>query len=151
MRFALHVLAAPLLLLSTSCATIMTGSGREQPVRIDSEPRGADVFVNGHRRGTTPTSVSLIRTELHKVRIELPGYQPSERELRSGPNNWIWGNILLGGLIGLGVDYASGATAALKPREVNATLVPEPPAHEPTALPASLQTPGDQSITCPPN
>lgn len=108
---------------SPGCATIATGGGEDQAVRVSSTPRGADVFVNDELVGKTPMSIRLPRKDDHHVRIEKVGYQPYERELRSGMNAWLFGNIILGGLIGLGVDLLSGASSGLDRTNVSPRLV----------------------------
>ncbi len=108
---------------SPGCATIATGGGEDQAVRLSSTPKGADVFVNDERVGKTPMSIRLPRKDDHHVRIEKVGYQAYEKELRSGMNAWMFGNIILGGLIGLGVDLLSGASSGLDRTNVNPTLV----------------------------
>jgi hypothetical protein len=85
------------------CVTVATGGGEDQAVRVSSTPKGADVFINDELVGKTPMSIRLPRKDDHHVRIEKVGYQPYEKELHSGMNGWLFGNILLGGLIGLGV------------------------------------------------
>lgn len=37
-------------------------------------------------------------------------------------NGWIWGNILVGGIIGLAIDFGTGAAYKLTPQEVNVAL-----------------------------
>ena len=108
---------------SPGCATIATGGGEDQAVRVSSTPRGADVFVNDELVGKTPMSIRLPRKDDHHVRIEKVGYQPYEKELHSGLNAWMFGNIILGGLIGLGVDLLSGASSGLDRTNVSPTLV----------------------------
>lgn len=80
-----------------------------QRVRVISHPAGANVTVNGTSKGTTPVTLMLSRWGSHTVRIEMPGYKPYERKIQKSTNGWIWGNILVGGLIGLAVDTATGA------------------------------------------
>ena len=75
-------------LLATGCATIISGSGVDQSVRLSSQPRGAAVTVDGRYVGLTPISTSLTRKDSHKVHIELAGYKSYDRELNSGFNPW---------------------------------------------------------------
>jgi hypothetical protein len=111
-----------LTLISTGCATVTSGAGPDQKVRISSEPRGAAIHVDGQYKGVTPQSVEMTRKDNHTVRLELAGYQSHEQELKSGVNPMIFGNILIGGLVGVTTDLISGANIALSPGEVNATL-----------------------------
>ena len=52
---------------------------------VNSEPEGAEVFVDGESRGPTPATVVDLPTGSHVVRLELEGYQPSEgtQEIRA--------------------------------------------------------------------
>ena len=95
-------------LTSSGCATIISGGGETQSVRFTSSPRGAKVYVDDNYIGVTPTASALTRRDDHFVRMELAG-QVKTQDLHSGLNPWIFGNILLGGVIGIVVDAASGA------------------------------------------
>ena len=121
----LLVTCALLSLCSPGCATIMTGSGSDQNVRVHSNPSGAAVYVDGQYRGESPVSVALDRRNDHYVRIEMPGYQTYEQEIHTGFNGWVVGNVLVGGLIGTGMDAVSGASQALYPTDVSASLKKE--------------------------
>jgi len=139
--FVSLVLVVGIIASSPGCATIATGGGEDQAVRVSSTPKGADVFVNDELVGKTPMSIRLPRKDDHHVRIEKVGYQPYEKDLRSGMNAWMFGNILLGGLIGLGVDLLSGASSGLDRTNVSPTLVK---ATSPAAAPGSTPTAGAQ-------
>lgn len=47
------------LIFSTSCATLLTGS--KQRVTIDSNPQGADIIIDGQKLGVTPAKVKVDR------------------------------------------------------------------------------------------
>ena len=125
-RCAAIILGAAGLFGTGGCATIMGGGG-EQWVRVNSTPAGAAVKIDGNDSGVTPTMVKLTRKEAHVVRLELPGYEPAETKLEKNLNPWVFGNILFGGLIGLGVDMATGSVNELKPSDVNSTFGPPTP------------------------
>jgi hypothetical protein len=110
----------------TGCATIVTGGGADQAVRFASTPRGADVYVDGNKVGQTPVSVRLTRKDEHQVRIVKEGFTPYEKTIESGLNPWLFGNIILGGLIGLGVDVLSGTNPSLKTTSINAPMKADP-------------------------
>lgn len=105
----------------TSCCSII--NGRSQDVNIAASPAGARLYVDGVDKGTVPQAVSISRTGSHTIRIEAPGYAPYEAKLNSGCSGWAFGNILIGGLIGLAIDFGTGAIWAYD--DVNATLSPE--------------------------
>ena len=62
-----------LLLLSSSCGTLFTGSSNL--VGINSEPEKAKVYVNGMYIGLTPTSASLKRDKDHSIVLKKEGYE----------------------------------------------------------------------------
>jgi hypothetical protein len=116
----LAALAGVALLLITGCATIIHGT--RQDVGISSTPTGASVTIDNLRSGTTPVFSKLRRKENHVVRIALPGYQPMDLTLTSSVSGWVWGNVAIGGLIGLAVDAISGGMYKLSPEEISAAL-----------------------------
>jgi hypothetical protein len=107
-------------LLTTGCATIIHGT--RQDVGISSTPTGASVTIDNLQSGTTPVFSKLRRKENHVVRIALSGYQPMDLTLTSSVSGWVWGNVAIGGLIGLAVDAISGGMYKLSPEELSATL-----------------------------
>jgi len=51
-------------------------------VSVDSNPRGAEVFIDGFRTGfSTPYSFSNISDGHHKIMVTKPGYLPQERTI----------------------------------------------------------------------
>jgi hypothetical protein len=123
------VVAAGLLFVCSGCATIVTGGGPDQKVRISSEPTGARVMVDGSYRGQTPLSLELTRKDDHQVKMELAGYTTHEQTIKSGFNPMVFGNILIGGIIGVGVDLISGASTSLSPGDISPKLVNQPPTY----------------------
>jgi uncharacterized protein YceK len=107
-------------LLTTGCATIIHGT--RQDVGISSAPTGASVAIDNLQAGTTPVFTKLRRKENHVVRVSLPGYQPMDLTLTSSVSGWVWGNIAIGGLVGLAVDAISGGMYKLSPEELSAAL-----------------------------
>lgn len=105
----------------TSCCAII--NGRTQNVNIAASPAGARLFVDGVDKGAVPQQVAISRTGSHTIRIEAPGYAPYETKLNSSCSGWVFGNIFIGGLIGLAIDFGTGAIWAYD--DVNATLTPE--------------------------
>ncbi len=52
----------------------------------------------------------------------MEGYQTYETTLKRKLDGWIFGNILLGGIIGIVVDAASGSMYSLSPKDVTVEL-----------------------------
>lgn len=111
-------------LLIEACATVV--SGRTQKIEIRSEPPEVLVTAQpGGHHATTPGSLTLPRLGSgYRLRFEKQGYAPLDIRLESSTNGWVWGNVLIGGLIGLMVDYTTGAAYEMSPAEVEARLTP---------------------------
>jgi PEGA domain len=115
---SIALISGSLTLGNVGCATIFTGGRPDQKVEFKSIPQGATVYVDGEEVGQTPLKLPLARDMNHKVRIELAGYPTYERDIKTGFNGWVIGNIVLGGLIGLVIDIVSGSTDSLNPATV---------------------------------
>lgn len=101
------------------CASIV-GESR-YPVAVSSAPPGAAFEItdkNGKvvHTGNTPSTVELKSGEgyfsgqTYKLHFKKEGYPDKSIELDSSLSGWYWGNILIGGLIGmLIVDPLTGA------------------------------------------
>ncbi len=110
-----------LILLIVGCVTIIHGT--RQNIAVNSVPSGAKVIVKGVHMGTTPAVIELNRNESNIIlRFEKEGYEPVEVVLNRSVDAWIAGNIIFGGLIGLAIDFISGAAYKLSPSEVNVIL-----------------------------
>jgi uncharacterized protein YceK len=104
----------------SGCATIIHGT--HQDVGISSTPTGAEVWVDNIKMGETPVIAKLRRKDTHVVKLVLNGYQPYETTVTRSVSGWVFGNIIFGGLIGLGVDAISGSIYKLSPEKVTGTL-----------------------------
>lgn len=111
-----------LTVLVSGCATIIQGTTQRVPV--SSVPSGAKVTVNESTAYTTPTVLELSRKEHHTLQLSMEGYHPEVMKLESVTSAAVMGNILLGGLIGWGVDAASGGQYRLVPESIHVTLRP---------------------------
>ena len=108
-------LIIPCLALTLSgCASIVTGTS--QQVTVDSNPGGAKclIYRNGARlhEGTTPMTFSVDKSMKD---LNIACADAIQREARgkskAGIQPWVFGNIILGGLIGIIIDIASGAVS----------------------------------------
>lgn len=136
-RIALAALVV-LALAASGCATFIRGS--TQALTIDSLPGGATVSLSNGERCTTPCVLKLKRK--HPVAVELckPGYRQAltlvRSELGSAGAVRMAGNALIGGLIGVGVDAASGAAKDLNPNVLAVLLQEQAPGCTVPAFPA---------------
>lgn len=108
--------------LISGCATIVKGT--TQGIPVTSEPPGADVLVDGMLVGTTPTDVEMKRKRDHLVTIKKDGYETKTVPVLKNIGGAVFGNIIAGGLIGWGVDAASGAQNNLTPKTISVILAP---------------------------
>jgi hypothetical protein len=107
MRKFQMILLALVTVLSTSCATIV--NGKKESVTIRTTPSGAKVLA-GTQRCYSPCTLELNRGQNYTITLIKKGYQNQEIELNGKElDGWLWGNIVLGGLIGLAVDFGSGS------------------------------------------
>jgi hypothetical protein len=119
-------IALPALVLimasSSGCATIANGTSEK--VHINSDPAGAQITIDSGETLTTPVDVDLARGQTHTVVFHKDGYQDETTTLTSGESGKVLGNILIGGIIGVGIDEASGAAKKLSTDDLEITLVP---------------------------
>ena len=104
------------LLLTTSCASILTGSKRN--VLFESDPLGAKVFVNGFEKGTTPVQIKVEADD--RVDFRLDNYRERVVVMDSKFNLV---SILNGlSIIGWGVDALTGSLKRVDTKYVKVTL-----------------------------
>jgi len=96
--------------------------GSKQKVSFSSNPSSATVTIDGKSVGFTPLTEDLSTKDIHTVKMVLDGYHTYEMTLTKNVNSWVWGNIIFGGFIGLGVDAISGGLYRLTPEQVNADM-----------------------------
>jgi hypothetical protein len=122
-------------LFAGGCASIVNGGDRE--ISIATQPPGATASVRKTGGDAldvvavekTPCTISLdpkksyFSGQSYTLRLELPGYKVTEVELTPKMSGWYWGNLLVGGLIGmLAVDPATGAMWNISPDKIDRKL-----------------------------
>ena len=105
---------------AAGCATIFNGT--HQNMLVASEPSGAAIFVNGMKVGETPETIKLSHRHSVTITISMPGYKTKTMKLTRSIDGWFWGNILLGGVIGMVVDASTGAMYTFSPSKINEKL-----------------------------
>lgn len=108
----LAAVAAAAALGLSGCASIV--SGTTQSIVITTPPTtGANCVLqspSGSWTVTTPGSVALDKSKNDiTIKCTKDGFQEAASVIPATFQGWTVGNILLGGLIGLGVDAATGA------------------------------------------
>jgi hypothetical protein len=135
----------------SGCGTITQGT--TQDIAITTSPPGGHCELD--RRGehvvslySTPSSVIVDKSTKDIVlTCAKPGYQTASLNLESDPSLGLFGNAIIGGLIGVGIDYATGAAN----KYPNSAFVPlaamDPATSSATQLVArSLCTPEDRAV-----
>ena len=91
-------------ILSISCATIFKGSSAD--VRVNSNPVGANIFINGIDRGVTPQMLSLKRNQNYLLTFKKEGYEDLNFEVfkKFDIGTTVVGNIFSWGLVGIIAD-----------------------------------------------
>lgn len=120
MKKLFYVISAVILVCCFSgCASIVSKSN--YPVSITSDPDGASVkIIDEHDMtiftGKSPAALKLkagrgyFARSAYKIQIAKPGYETQTIPVNFKLNGWYFGNILLGGVIGmLIVDPLTGA------------------------------------------
>jgi hypothetical protein len=120
------ILALVLLLFISGCASVTRG--RKDTLVVESVPAGAEVRLSTGGAGRTPTSFQLPRKKALDVYIEKEGYEPLTVHVSSQISGTgavgMAGNVLIGGIIGVGVDSWTGAAKDLRPNPIKVTMVP---------------------------
>ena len=126
MRTIKLLIISSLLVITIGCASITRGS--KDTLVVNSDPSGAKVSLSIGLSGKTPCAFKVSRKGGFVVKIEKEGYETIELQvvgqISGGGAAGMAGNVLLGGIIGAGVDAATGATKDLKPNPIDVKLVP---------------------------
>jgi hypothetical protein len=119
------VIALAASVLLSGCATVTRG--RTQTWNIVSTPAGASVRTTiGIQCEATPCSFTIARKSAFGVTVTKPGYKTFTGQVtnkisgRGGAG--MAGNILAGGIIGIGVDAATGSALDLDPNPMTIIL-----------------------------
>ena len=129
-----------------SCATVTRGTTED--VVINYSPADATVTTSlNHTCNSNPCVVKVSRKESFQVTVSKPGYQTKTVHVGTKVSGrgaaGIAGNVLIGGVVGVGVDAATGAGRDHYPNPVNVELLPNgvTPQAAPKLTPAKKNTP----------
>ena len=125
MKIGLKLCLVAMLPMVSACASITQGTRDALLLRTD--PEGASAMTsNGYSCAETPCAIEVPKKHGFTVTFEKDGCEPKSvnvitRMSKSG-GAAVAGNVLVGGIIGLGVDAATGAAKELVPNPVEAKL-----------------------------
>lgn len=110
--------------LLAGCATVTRGTTDQ--IQIQSEPPGAHARTSLNHECQTPCTITVSRKDEFSVVFTKEGYESQTIEVKTaiagtGAAGFA-GNVLIGGVVGMGVDAATGSTLEHKPNPVVATL-----------------------------
>ncbi|MDP2355186.1 MAG: translation initiation factor 2 [Beijerinckiaceae bacterium] len=108
------------------CATVTRGTTSQ--VQIVSEPTGVTARTSLGYQCSTPCTLQVSRKDEFAVTFTMPGYEEQTVAVRtqlagSGAAGFA-GNLLLGGVVGMGVDAATGSTLEHVPNPVSVVMTP---------------------------
>lgn len=136
--------ASAAMLLLAGCATVV--SGTSQDLSVNTNPPGANCTVNrqGQKIGQVSPTPGIAKVDKTRDDITLvcdkDGYQEATYIVRSGLETATLGNVFIGGLIGVGIDAATGANNHYD-SPANVTLVPAVASAAPASHDASVSAP----------
>lgn len=136
-----------------ACATVVEGTS--QTVMVSTTPAGAACSVEreGVQIGALRATPEAIRVERSKnsfsVHCSRPGYQDAAATGIPHFNGMTFGNVLVGGLVGMAVDLATGANFTY-PSDLRLDLQPLPGETVATAQPALRSAPASISAASAP-
>jgi hypothetical protein len=140
------LLAAALALPCVGCASVTRGT--TENISISTTPSGATADITGLDIPTacvTPCVVQAKRNAEITVTINKEGYEPQTipltKEVPATGAAGFAGNVLLGGVVGMGVDAVTGAALDHKPNPVIVTLQPLAPVSPRPAKPRPPRKP----------
>ena len=113
------------LLISSGCASITRGTS--EAYVIQSEPPGASASLSSGLRCQTPCSLKVKRRSDFTVLVEKKGYESVTATVTSSIDGagaaGMAGNVLVGGIIGAGIDAGTGAMHSHKPNPLIVRLI----------------------------
>ena len=118
--------AAGLAVALSGCATVTRGT--KEMWYADSRPGEATVRTDHGHQCRTPCWLKLPRKDEFGVTVSKQGYKDFQtrvlNSIAAGGGVAMAGNVIAGGLIGVGVDALSGATLSLYPNPLVVILEP---------------------------
>ena len=120
------------------CASVTRGT--TENISIASTPAGAEATISGLDVPTacvTPCAIVAKRSSDISISFAKEGFEPEivtlTKEIPATGAAGFAGNVLAGGLVGMGVDAVTGAAQDHKPNPVIVTLKPLRPVAPPSA------------------
>lgn len=119
-RYVAVMMSAAFLLTLVSCGTLFNSN--QKSVAMGSEPSEAEVFINGSRVGVTPITIELDNQSSHTVTFRKDGYREATCQIDTSVGAGYVVLDVLGGLVPVIVDAATGQWKSLDRETCNVTL-----------------------------
>jgi hypothetical protein len=118
-----------ILVLAASCGGCATVTrGTTDNIGFDSQPSQAEVRTSNGLGCVTPCSLTVKKNEEFIATFTKPGYKSQQVEVKTQLAGagvaGVAGNVLVGGIIGIGVDAVTGAANEHYPNPVSVVLEP---------------------------
>ncbi|MEW5929841.1 MAG: PEGA domain-containing protein [Gemmatimonadota bacterium] len=121
MHKSVRYAALSLVLAAVPACGALFNSG-PQKVTFNSDPAGAEVWIDGSRRGATPVILDLAKNKDYTVVMKRDGYSDATTTLSKKVSAGYVVLDVLGGFIPVVVDAATGSWYVLSSDNVNLTL-----------------------------
>jgi len=122
MRKSVRFLTLAAVLAVPACGAIFNSG--PQKVTFNSDPAGAEVWIDGSRRGSTPVILDLAKNKDYTIVMKRDGYGDATASLSKKVSAGYVVLDVLGGFIPVVVDAATGSWYVLASNNVNLTLTP---------------------------
>lgn len=116
-----HILVSLSALTLAGCGALFNGGPAN--VTMQSNPAGAEVWIDGTNRGVTPVTLEMAKNRDHTVTFRRAGYQDTSVEIRRKLSGTYLVLDILGGLLPVIVDAATGSWYVLDTSNVNVNLL----------------------------
>jgi len=104
----------------SACAALFNGKSKD--LSLVSQPAGADVFVAGNRVGSTPVTYKVDNRKPVTVTFKMAGYKEQTCNLTTKVGaGWVVLDVL-GGILPVVIDAATGSWSSLDGKDCNVTL-----------------------------
>ncbi|HVH11713.1 MAG TPA: PEGA domain-containing protein [Longimicrobium sp.] len=104
----------------SACGALFNGGPAN--VAVNSNPAGAEVWVDGTNHGVTPMMLSLSKSQNHTIILRRPGYQEATAVVNRKLSTGYLILDILGGLIPVIVDASTGSWYVLETNNVSVNL-----------------------------
>jgi hypothetical protein len=126
MRVLFAIIALPAL---AGCGTVTRGTTEQ--VQILSNPPDAVATTSLGHSCRTPCTLTIGRKDEFTVSVRKDGFEPAQvpvtTEVAGAGGAAFAGNLLVGGIVGMGTDAITGAALDHAPNPVSVALAPEAP------------------------